>query len=46
MEVETSKWNPLTFAVYNANFPLIRHIVESCLGNAKKLLKVPGLYNT
>lgn len=46
MQVPTEKWNPLTFALYNGNMPIIKYIIENCLGNTKKLLKIPGLFNT
>jgi hypothetical protein len=46
MQVATEKWNPLTYALYNGNMLIIKYIIENCLGNTKKLLKIPGLFNT
>ena len=46
-EVEsTEKWHPLTFAVAMGNMELVPYLVENSLGNTKKLLKVPGLFNS
>ena len=42
----TEKWNPITFALYSGNFELVKYLLKLSLSNAKKLLKVPGLYNT
>ena len=32
-EQSTEKWNPLTFAVYAGNLPLIKYIIKNSLGN-------------
>ena len=32
-EQSTEKWNPLTFAVYSGNLPLIKLIVNNNIGN-------------
>lgn len=46
-EVETTeKWHPLTFAVAMGNMELVPYLIENTLGNTKKLLKVPGLFNS
>lgn len=46
-EVETTeKWHPLTFAVAMGNMNLVPFLLENALGNTKKLLKVPGLFNS
>ena len=43
---KTNKWNPLTFAVFNGNLELIKHILSISMTNTKKLLKIPGMFNT
>lgn len=42
----TNKWNPLTFALFNGNLDLIKYILSISLTNTKKLLKIPGMFNT
>lgn len=42
----TEKWHPLTFAVAMGNMDLAPFLIENSLGNTKKLLKVPGLFNS
>lgn len=44
--VSTEKWTPLTFAIYNANLPLIQYLMENFIGNTKKQLKIPGVFDT
>jgi hypothetical protein len=40
------KWNPVTFALYNGNFELLKYLINTSVCNTKKLLKIPGFYNT
>jgi hypothetical protein len=40
------KWNPVTFALYNCNFELLKYLINTSVCNTKKLLKIPGFYNT
>lgn len=43
IDLTTEKWNPVTFAVFSGNLPLVKYLFSKCVGNIKKLLKVPGL---
>lgn len=45
-DLKTNKWNPMTFAIYNGNLDLIKYLIQISLSNTKKLIKVPGLFNT
>jgi hypothetical protein len=40
------KWHPVTFAILNGNTEVIKYLINTSLCNTKKLLKVPGLYDT
>ena len=42
----TEKWNPLTFAIYSGNLPLIKFIISRCSGHLRKMLKIPGIFKT
>lgn len=42
----TEKWNPLTFAVYSGNLPLIKFIISRSSGHLRKMLKIPGIFKT
>jgi hypothetical protein len=44
--VDIKKWNPITFAVNNGNLKLVKYLMEQCIGNYKKLTKIPGISNT
>ncbi len=43
---ETDKWCPVTFALYNGNLEMIKYLLSLSISNTKKLLKVPGMFNT
>ena len=45
-DYDTKKWNPLTFSIYNANLELIQYFIQFAISNTKKLIKVPGLFDT
>mmetsp|Transcript_41325 Transcript_41325/g.62957 ORF Transcript_41325/g.62957 Transcript_41325/m.62957 type:complete len:148 (+) Transcript_41325:835-1278(+) len=42
----TEKWNPLTYAMYNGNLPLIECLLSRSESNTQRLLKIPGLFKT
>jgi hypothetical protein len=42
----TAKWNPVTFALYQGNLEVLKYLLHTSICNTKKLLKVPGLFNT
>ncbi len=46
LKISTDKWNPMTYAVYTGNLDLIKLLIKNTICPIKKLLKVPGLYNT
>lgn len=36
----------MTFALYNGNMELLKYLLQTSISNTKKLLKIPGLFNT
>lgn len=42
----TEKWHPVTYAVANGNLDLAQYLINTCLCNTRKVLKVPGLFAT
>lgn len=36
----------MTFALYNGNLDLLRYLLSTSICNTKKLLKIPGFFNT
>ena len=42
----TEKWNPLTFAIYSGNLPLIKFIIQRTSGHLRKMMKIPGIFKT
>ena len=42
----TDKWNPLLFAVYSCNLPLIKFIIQKSPANIQRLLKIPGIFKS
>jgi hypothetical protein len=47
LDIETTvKWHPIIYAICQANYDLVKHLISTSMCNIKKAIKVPGLYNT
>lgn len=42
LKVDTEKWNPITFAIYTWNLPLIWHLLDNTKSLVKKSITLPS----